>query len=158
MFTTTTQCIVPPLAADKTGYHKATLNGKTVLKHRLEYCKHNGVKLVDIHGKYILHKCDNRGCINPEHLVLGTQQDNMQDMHDKGRANHTNNVRGTKVNTAKLTDDDVRVILTNKPYRTTSQLAVAYGVSYHSMAMLQKGKTWKHIHKELDTTQQYLLT
>lgn len=37
------------------------------------------------HGMNVLHKCDNRACCNPEHLFIGTQQDNMHDMHSKGR-------------------------------------------------------------------------
>ena len=54
--------------------------------HRAEYCLANGLTLEDIAGLVVMHTCDNPRCINPEHLVLGTQRDNMLDMRNKGRA------------------------------------------------------------------------
>lgn len=60
--------------------------GGSVRMHRAEYCLANGLTLEDIAGLVVMHTCDNPRCINPEHLVLGTQRDNMLDMRNKGRA------------------------------------------------------------------------
>ncbi|CAD5239093.1 putative homing endonuclease [Klebsiella phage vB_KpP-Screen] len=68
--------------------------GGSVRMHRAEYCLANGLTLEDIAGLVVMHTCDNPRCINPEHLVLGTQRDNMLDMRNKGRA--VGNVRYTK--------------------------------------------------------------
>lgn len=66
----------------------------SVRMHRAEYCLANGLTLEDIAGLVVMHTCDNPRCSNPEHLVLGTQRDNMLDMRNKGRA--VGNVRYTK--------------------------------------------------------------
>lgn len=58
---------------------------KLCLAHRLAYCVANGVKLSDIKGKLVRHTCDNPPCVEPEHLVLGTQKDNIQDCSIRGR-------------------------------------------------------------------------
>lgn len=72
----------------KDGYCRVRIleNGKSFkrLAHRLSYVHHNGPIPDDID---VLHKCDVRNCINPEHLFVGTHQDNMIDMHRKGRRN-----------------------------------------------------------------------
>lgn len=60
--------------------------GGSVRMHRATYCLANGLELKDIAGLVVMHTCDNPRCINPEHLVLGTQKDNMLDMRNKGRA------------------------------------------------------------------------
>lgn len=60
--------------------------GGSVRMHRAEYCLANGLTLEDIAGLVVMHTCDNPRRINPEHLVLGTQRDNMLDMRSKGRA------------------------------------------------------------------------
>lgn len=69
----------------KNGYGWRTWLGETTTAHRIEYCKANGLRLEDIQGMIIRHKCDNPLCINPEHLVVGTQQQNVNDMHERHR-------------------------------------------------------------------------
>ncbi|UVX31200.1 HNH endonuclease [Klebsiella phage VLCpiA1b] len=83
-------CIDHGQAGTGLGYGSArypTLKvGGSVRMHRAEYCLANGLTLEDIAGLVVMHTCDNPRCINPEHLVLGTQRDNMLDMRNKGRA------------------------------------------------------------------------
>ena len=64
------------------GYGQMNVNGKNREMHRLGYEIFNG-EISE--GLYVLHKCDNRKCCNPDHLWLGTQKDNIQDMIKKGR-------------------------------------------------------------------------
>ena len=150
IMTLTSPCIVTGHSPDKrTGYVNATLNGKTVLRHRLEYCRHNNVKLADIKGKVVMHLCDNPACVNPQHLQLGTQSDNICDMYRKARNDLTARARGENVNTAKLTADTVREILRTPIKFTSKQLAEKYGVSESTIMAVRAGRTWKHIYKEV---------
>ena len=63
------------------GYGKFQNDGKTITAHRFAYSQFVG-EIGDLH---VLHKCDNRKCVNPDHLFLGTIQDNMKDRDAKGR-------------------------------------------------------------------------
>jgi len=66
----------------KSGYGAFKVNGKCVDAHRFSFMLNKG----DIpNGLYVCHKCDNRKCVNPEHLFLGSAKDNHQDGMNKGR-------------------------------------------------------------------------
>lgn len=92
----------------------------------------------------VLHKCDNPRCVNPDHLFLGTQKDNMIDMKNKQR-NH----RGQDRDGAILTDIEVREIKSTYIYgsrlRGTTALARKYKVSPATIYDIVSGKKWTHI-------------
>lgn len=64
------------------GYGQFRLNGKTHYAHRASYILFNGELSK---GDVVMHSCDNRWCVNPAHLSVGTQRDNLIDMTIKGR-------------------------------------------------------------------------
>ena len=67
------------------GYKKQKLKGVGTLLHRIKYILHNGVTMEDIKGKVVRHTCDNPRCVNPEHLIIGTIQDNVMDKVQRNR-------------------------------------------------------------------------
>lgn len=122
-------------------------------------------------GLLVLHKCDNRLCVRPNHLFLGTQQDNMTDMMVKGRqANgdkhgthvHPESVprgnehyshlrpenlaRGDQNGNARLTESDVLLIrqLHSKKY-SHRKLGRMFGVEHCTIGCIVRRKTWRHV-------------
>ncbi len=115
------------------GYGVVSYNRKLISTHRASWLAHNGSLPADL---CVLHTCDNRGCINPEHLFLGTYQDNHDDMHRKGRGNCRNG--------AKLTfkqADEIRYLL-KEGSLSQYKIAQIYGVSRSAILQLHLGLSY----------------
>jgi hypothetical protein len=97
-------------------------------------------------GLHCLHKCDNPGCVRPDHLFLGTQLDNVRDM-DKKQRRISSPQAGQKNGKSKLTEK--KVIAIRKEYKKgkISQLFLAnkYGVCQSTIDLIVRKITWKHI-------------
>ncbi len=98
----------------------------------------------------ICHSCDNRKCVNPDHLFVGTHKDNSQDMLQKGRSWVANNPdkapRGETHKSSVLTEMMVRGIksLFAQGYNR-QRLAERYGVSLSAIKSIGNGHSWKHV-------------
>jgi hypothetical protein len=97
-------------------------------------------------GKNLLHQCDNPACVNPTHLILGTHEENMRDMHRKGRGKFIPHL-GENNGSSKLTDVQVREIRQrySEGNITQQQLADKYGVSDGLISFVVTRRAWKHI-------------
>lgn len=95
-------CINWEFGKDSDGYGACRINGKVEKAHRVAICKHLGIPLSDILGKVVLHQCDNPSCVNPYHLQIGTQADNVKDMISKKRDNFNGRI--------KFTDDEIKTV------------------------------------------------
>lgn len=97
-------------------------------------------------GLNVCHHCDNRSCVNPSHLFLGTDKENMQDMTDKGRR-RSNTPVGINHCHAKLTNEKVLEIRRKYTPRviTLQDLADEYEVSKRLIYLIVKKQIWKHI-------------
>jgi hypothetical protein len=93
-------------------------------------------------GLVVCHKCDNKLCVRPDHLWVGTQRENMQDMIDKGRMKLPPRTRGEKHPTAKVTWDIVREIRANTT-DTQATMAVRYGLCVSAVGHIKSGRNWK---------------
>jgi hypothetical protein len=125
-------------AIDK-GYGKFRIDDKNVYAHRasvLFFHKPN----VDFSKLLVCHKCDNTMCVNPDHLFLGTHQDNVDDKMQKGRHVST---KGVDSPHAKLTEENVLYIRDCE--KSAEQLAIEFNVSTSNINAIRSGKRWKHV-------------
>lgn len=123
-----------------TGYGRVRHNGRLACTHRLAYMFAHG-EIPE--GQYVLHRCDNPPCCNPDHLFLGDQFDNMRDMIRKGRLY---NRTGSKNGCSKLTEDDVREIRRLKAEGVKQvRLAERFGVSTVAISLIVLRKKWVHV-------------
>lgn len=115
-------------ALDRFGYARKWYDGRLQYLHRVVYATTHGINLADMQRKVVRHTCDNPRCINPEHLVLGAQQDNMDDMVRRRRQ-----AVGERAARHILTSDEVisirKAYIPRHPQYGAKALAALYGVS-----------------------------
>ena len=156
------ECWEWPLSIAASGYGQMNVatNPKPLVKtaHRLSYEMFIG-EIPD--GLFVMHKCDNRKCFNPEHLSLGTPADNIADMMRKGRYNLSGKrrwlageahplvknpalaARGEANSLSKLTESQAIEILRSKDKQI--DIARSFGICRNSVSNIKKGITWAHL-------------
>ena len=108
--------------------------------HRVSYRLHYGDFDRDL---YVLHKCDNRKCVRPDHLFLGTQLENMRDRKAKGKYNnHGENNPRARLKTEQVIE--IRSLLL-KGEMKHAEIASLFGVSQYVVADISRGKNWKSV-------------
>ena len=123
---------------NRAGYGKFWFDGRTALAHRVSYQLHKGEIPA---GLQIRHACDNKRCINPAHLSVGTGKENARDALDRG-----NYRRGAENGRAKLTERDVEMIRDARAQGQTQQaIADEFGVSKSAIQWILNGRNWAAI-------------
>lgn len=125
------ECHIWGGAKNSQGYGQVTINGKRHYVHRIMFELHHGN--IPPAGN-VCHSCDTPLCCNPDHMFLGTQKDNMEDMAKKERS-------GCR----KLTVSDVKTIHRLRGTLTHQQIANAFGVSAVTVGGIFNGRWWKHV-------------
>jgi len=119
------------------GYGQFHLNGYTELAHRISFMSCNEMK---DKNNLILHKCNNRKCVNPKHLYEGNYCDNMKDYYN---SNNVNYYKG------KLNEEAIKVIKWMLKFKykhgLSRKLAKLYNVSEVTISMIKANKKWGHI-------------
>lgn len=125
-------------AKNSKGYGKFLLNRVDTGAHRVAWLLTYGSIPP---GKHVLHTCDTPACVNPKHLYIGTNRDNVNDRTERGRG-----ATGTKPATCKLSEAQVLTIRNELVNGATySVLARKYGVSPPTIQNIAKGKSWRHL-------------
>lgn len=122
-------------------FHAANRNRRA---HRYSYELYVGPIPADL---CVCHRCDNPSCVDPEHLFLGTNQENATDRQMKGR---TSRPYGLWHGSAKLTPEKVQEIRSSR--KTGAQLAREFSVSEALICNVRKGRAWPHITAPKDAT------
>jgi hypothetical protein len=123
------------------GYGELICNKRKFLAHRASYQAFIGPIPK---GLYVCHACDNVYCVNPSHLFLGTQKQNLEDMARKKRS-----TLGSKNARAKLNEDHVKAIkhLLVRGW-TCAAIARLVGVSSSCISSIKQNKRWIHVEAE----------
>ena len=132
------------------GYGHLVVNGKIKKSHRISWELQHG-RIPD--GLQVLHRCDIRACVNPNHLFLGTNKDNVDDKIAKGRhlrgeeaSRYSNPKRGEEQANAKFSDE--KVLEMRKLYQSglsIKEIATMIGERQNVVNMIVHGRRWAHL-------------
>lgn len=138
------RCWMWTSGSDRYGYGRFSIGGIKYKSHRIAWLITNGAipESTDHHGICVCHRCDNRICVNPDHLFLGTNADNIRDRDSKGRIS-----RGDAHYAAKLRSSDILSIRSRYSVGriTMMSLALEFGVSSQTIGKIINRRIWKHI-------------
>ena len=148
-------CWIWMASVNKDGYGYFRLGASMAKAHRVSWKIHKGEILG---GLSVLHKCDNPSCVNPDHLWLGTQSDNIRDMHEKGRANKASGLkngahihperlpRGERNGRSKISGDIVLAIRSMRDSGSMGiEIAKRFNVSPATVSKIIRRESWAHI-------------
>lgn len=129
-------CLIWMGAMSTNGYGSMRICSKGYSTHRLSYYAFNG----DIpDGMSVLHSCDIRSCVNPNHLRAGTYQDNQRDRLIRGRHHKTN-----------LRPDDVIEILDALKHSDIKKVSIDFGISITALYQIRSGSSWNWLNDKGD--------
>ena len=133
--------------AQRKGYGYMKVNGKNKQATHVAWELFVGPipKRDDYFGTCVLHKCDNPPCVNPDHLCLGSHQDNMRDRSQKGHDFGGATQVGAGNFNAKLSEKDVLEIKKLLVKHTQAHVAREYGISSAHIHRIKTGKRWGHV-------------
>lgn len=122
------------------GYGQVSINNKMYLSHRVSFELFVGPIPDNLH---VLHHCDNRACVNPSHLFLGTNYDNIQDRESKGRGK-VPKLKGEDHAMHKLLEQDVYNIrsLCDEGKYTQTEIAKMFGIGCPQVSAIKHRKSW----------------
>lgn len=123
----------------KSGYAEITWKGEKKRTNRISF---EVFKDKIPTGMYVCHTCDNPLCVNPDHLYIGTHQDNIDDKLKKGRQS-----KGKEIGRSKLDEEKVNEIrrIAEKEEFSHERIGEIFGVSQSCISRIVKRLTWKHI-------------
>lgn len=137
-------CIEWTGAINRGGYGTVSIRGHAAFPCRVQ--RAHRVALYLATGEppegHVLHSCDNRRCVNPEHLRSGTRLDNMRDCVERGRHAGGGPV-GSRNHNAKLTEAQATEIRALRGVQTQRELARRFGVSRTTIGLIHTGNAWR---------------
>jgi len=124
----------------KNGYGNFHKDGKTHYSHRIAWEIEHGEEPSD----YVLHKCDNRKCVNPSHLFLGTAKENTQDMIRNNRMSRRDGEYNNQNVVSSKQVEQIKHLLQENS-ETISSIAQRFGVKYDVVWHIATNRTWKSV-------------
>jgi hypothetical protein len=132
-----TKCWEWTRACTKNGYGITYIGSKQIVAHRFAYLYSVGIIPKN---KFVCHHCDNRKCVNPDHLFLGSALENSRDMVKKGRV-----VFGERHSRAKLTKENVKEIRTLAGKILQKELGKRFGVQQSNISKIVNKIQWTEV-------------